>query len=160
MSRIVGPAGDIEVRAAELSDVPAVIRLLQEDRRYTAPADEPAADHESYRAVFRRIAANPDQSLLVAVSNQTVVGTLQVTMIDYMIHRARPVAQVEAVRVSTAWQGRGIGTLLMESAVRLARARGAWRMQLTTHKTRVDAHRFYARLGFEATHEGMKLTLT
>lgn len=148
-----------EVRAAELSDVPAIIDLIKEHRRTPPPVAEPDSGDESYAVAFRHIAANPSQSLLVATVTGRVVGTLQVTMIDYIIHRAQPTALVEAVRVSREFRGKGIGTLLMHSAIRLAKARGAWRVQLTTHKSNSDAHRFYARLGFEATHQGMKLIL-
>ena len=68
-------------------------------------------------------------------------------------------AIVEAVRVDAPLRGRRIGEALMRWAAARARERGCSTLQLTTDKRRTDAHRFYARLGFAASHEGMKLRL-
>lgn len=75
------------------------------------------------------------------------------------MHRGGAVAQIEAVRVAAGLRGQGLGAQLLRWAIEEARSRGCWRVQLTTNKLRKDAHRFYKRLGFQDTHEGMKLPL-
>ncbi len=88
-----------------------------------------------------------------------VIACLQLTVIPGLSRGGMRRALVEAVRVRADLRGQRIGQALMEEAVRRARARNCGLMQLTTDKRRADAHRFYLRLGFEATHEGMKLRL-
>lgn len=53
-------------------------------------------------------------------------------------------------------RGHRIGEALVDWAIDRARDRGCRLIQLTTDRSREDAHRFYARLGFEASHLGMK----
>ena len=68
-------------------------------------------------------------------------------------------AQIEAVRVHAADRNHGLGAALFTWAVDESQRRHCELVQLTTDKSRISAHRFYERLGFTATHEGMKLTL-
>ena len=88
-----------------------------------------------------------------------VVATLQLTFIPGIARRGGTRAQIEAVRVRDDLRGRGIGGALIEWAVEQARQSGCAIVQLTSNKARADAHRFYGRLGFAATHEGFKLRL-
>jgi GNAT superfamily N-acetyltransferase len=145
------------IRRAALADVPRLVDLLIEGA--SRALDEALADDPVYARAFAAIDADPNQLLLVGEQDGEVVATLQVTFLQYLLHRGRKVALVEAVRVAAPLRGLGIGAQLLGAAIDEAKGRGCARVQLTTNKQRLDAHRFYARLGFVASHEGMKLQL-
>ena len=88
-----------------------------------------------------------------------MVGCLQLTYLPGLSQQGAWRAQVEGVRVDGALRGTGIGAQMMTAVMQMARARGCYQMQLTTDKRRLDAHRFYERLGFAKSHEGMKVKL-
>jgi GNAT superfamily N-acetyltransferase len=145
---------DLEIRRATSADVEAVVAMLADDplgARRESPGDP------AYATVFAAIDADPRQYLAVAVSGGEVVGTLQLTFIPGLSRRGATRALIEAVRVRADQRGSGLGRRLAEWAIETARARGAALVQLTTDASREDAHRFYERLGFQATHVGMKL---
>ncbi|MGF6230613.1 ribosomal protein S18 acetylase RimI-like enzyme [Inquilinus ginsengisoli] len=147
---------DVTMRAAEAADLPAILRLLADDplgkNRETA-VDAP------YQAAFAAITADPNQEVMVAELDGRVVGCFQLSFIPGLSRRGAWRAQIESVRIDSALRGRGAGQAMMDWAIARARARGCALVQLTTDKRRPDAHRFYARLGFVASHEGMKLEL-
>jgi GNAT superfamily N-acetyltransferase len=97
--------------------------------------------------------------LMVAELDGEVVGTFQLSVIPHLSHVGRPVAQLESVHVAGARRSRGIGAQMVRWAIDEARRQGCHRLQLTSDRRRVEAHRFYERLGFLATHEGFKLKL-
>ncbi len=147
------------IRRATEDDLPAVVRLLADDplgatREGSA---EPLAD--AYRAAFAAMEAQAGNELLVAVIALEVVGCLQLTVIPGISRLGASRAQIEGVRVATAHRGAGIGEALMQHAIARATQEGCSLVQLTTDVTRADAKRFYERLGFEATHVGLKLRL-
>lgn len=153
------PQADIRVRLARRADVPAIVRLLSDDpigstREQTG---EPLA--QAYWDAFDAIAAQRGNEVLVAEAAGEVAGCLQLTVIPGLSRTGATRGQLEGVRVSARHRGRGIGESLVRAAVERARGHGCRLVQLTTDRTRVDAQRFYERLGFEATHIGMKLTL-
>ena len=150
-------ATELIIRRAIAADVLQLIPLLIEDA--IRVLDEAAPGDPLYAQAFARIDADPNQLLLVGVLGGEVVATLQLTFLQYLMHRGRPVCLVEAVRVARRLRSQGIGAKLMHAAIDAAKDRGCARVQLTTHKQRLDAHRFYERLGFIASHEGMKLPL-
>ncbi|MGW6931858.1 GNAT family N-acetyltransferase [Lentzea sp. NPDC054927] len=114
----------------------------------------------AYLKAFEVIDADPHQYLAVAVSDTAeVVGTLQLTFTSGLSRLGMTRATVEAVRVRSDQRGNRLGEVLMTWAVDTARARGCGLIQLTTDASRTDAHRFYERLGFTASHVGMKLSL-
>jgi GNAT superfamily N-acetyltransferase len=113
----------------------------------------------AYLEAFEVIDADPHQHLAVAVDGDEVVGTLQLTFTTGLSRLGMTRATVEAVRVRSDQRGNGLGEHLVRWAVDEARARGCGMVQLTTDASRVDAHRFYERLGFTASHVGMKLVL-
>ena len=88
-----------------------------------------------------------------------IIGTLQLSFIQYLTYQGGIRAQIEAVRVHQDQRGKGVGQQLFEWAIHRAKERGAHVVQLTTDKRRPEALRFYEKLGFKATHEGMKLHL-
>ncbi|WP_240979761.1 GNAT family N-acetyltransferase [Streptomyces sp. HNM0574] len=117
--------------------------------------DEPAA----YLAAFERIAADPNQHLMVAELDGRTVGTLQLTVIPGLSRQGASRALIEAVRVHADVRAGGLGTRMFEWCVEEARRLGCSVLQLTSDATRIDAHRFYERLGFEASHLGFKMLL-
>ena len=112
-----------------------------------------------YEAAFAAVDADPAHLLVVADDGGTVAGTLQLSFVPGLSRRGTLRAQVEGVQVAAAARGRGLGAAMVRWTVEEARRRGAALVQLTTDKRRSDAHRFYERLGFVASHEGMKLEL-
>lgn len=149
----------IRFRAAFITDLPAIVALLADDKLGAAREDLRDPLPQSYHDAFAAITTDPRQNLIVGEDTGTIVACLQLTFIPGLSHKGAWRAQIESVRVSATCRGRGIGEALMKYALNLARQRGCRTAQLTTDKTRADAHRFYSRLGFIASHEGMKLVL-
>jgi GNAT superfamily N-acetyltransferase len=116
-------------------------------------------DLEPYLTAFERITTDPNQRLVVAVREGRVVGTLQLTIIPGLSRRGATRSIIEAVRIHADERGGGLGTRFIEWAVEESRRLGCQLVQLTSDKSRTDAHRFYERLGFEASHLGFKLSL-
>lgn len=146
----------IVVRRAVVDDVPAIVQLLADDplgRTRESP------DLTPYRRAFARVDADPNQLLVAVVSEDEVVGTLQLTVIAGLSRAGALRGQIEAVRIRSDHRGRGTGAFLVRWAIDEARRRGCAMVQLTTDKSRTDALRFYQRLGFVASHEGLKMTL-
>ena len=148
--------GEVTFRRATAADVPAIVALLADD---VLGAQREQPGDPAYLAAFEAIAADPHQWLVVAQRDGAVVGTLQLTVIPGLSHRGMSRALVEAVRVAASERGSGLGTSLLEWAVERARELGCGLVQLTSNASRTDAHRFYERLGFEASHTGFKLAL-
>jgi GNAT superfamily N-acetyltransferase len=150
----------VALRRAERADVTAIVALIAADQ-LGASRDvvRDATDRAAYEAAFAAIDADPAQLLVVAEAAGRVVGTLQLTVIPGLARRGALRAQIEAVRVADAFRGAGLGSAMLGWAIDEARRRGCALVQLTTDKSRADAHRFYERLGFVASHEGMKLAL-
>ncbi|NJC69528.1 GNAT family N-acetyltransferase [Planosporangium thailandense] len=144
-------------RAAVRADLPAIVALLADD--VLGKARDFAVVDDAYERAFADIDADPRNLLLVAEDAGEVVACLQLTYIPGLGRHGAERALVEAVRVRSDRRGQGIGAKLMAWVIEQARQRGCGLVQLTTDKSRVDAHRFYARLGFVASHVGMKLPL-
>lgn len=147
------------VRRATAADVAPIIELLAADQ-LAATRESSSTDLGPYQQAFAAIDADPAQ-LLVALtaSDGTIAGTMQLTFIPGLSRRGCLRAQIEAVRIHRDHRGSGLGGAMMDWAIGEARRRGCGLVQLTTDKRRTDAHRFYERLGFVASHEGMKLFL-
>jgi len=150
--------GTVFVREATSADVPQIVTLSTEDElRIEGVEVDPS--HDDYQRAFAAIDADANNAIFVAVENEKVVGTFQRTFIQHLTRRGYVACQVESVVVAKAQRGRGIGEAMMRVAIDEAKARGCKRVQLTSQKVRERAHVFYARLGFVASHEGMKLWL-
>ncbi|RLL48330.1 GNAT family N-acetyltransferase [Oceanobacillus piezotolerans] len=113
----------------------------------------------SYIKAFEAITSDPNNELVVAFCDKEVIGVVQITFTPYLTHQGGWRATIEGVRTSASVRGKGIGTELIKWAIQRAEERGCHLIQLTTDKKRPDAIRFYERLGFKATHEGLKLKL-
>ncbi|WP_082403722.1 GNAT family N-acetyltransferase [Saccharothrix sp. NRRL B-16348] len=146
------------IRRATVEDVPAIVALLADDD--LGARRESPDDLAPYLRAFEAIDAAGHEVLAVAEREGEVVGTLQLTVLRGLSRRGAARAQVEAVRVASALRGQGLGERLMRWAIDEARARGCVVVQFTSDKSRVEAHRFYRRLGFAQSHEGFKLTLS
>jgi len=150
---------NIRFRLAKRSDLPSIVRMLADDdlgsrrERYEDPLPE------AYYAAFEQIEHDPNHELIVAERNGEVIGTLQLMCLPALSYQGGLRAQIESVRVDRQFQSQGIGSAMMQWSIQRAKQRGAHLVQLTTHKTREEAHRFYERLGFQGTHLGMKLSL-
>lgn len=147
-------------RKAQRSDVPEIVKLLAEDmlgkvrEQYTDPLPQ------YYYDAFDKIDSNVNEELLVIESTAgEIIGTLQLSFLQHLSYRGRVRAQIESVRIREDSRNAGIGKQMIEWAIRRAKERHAHVVQLASDKKRGDAIRFYERLGFKSTHEGMKLYL-
>jgi GNAT superfamily N-acetyltransferase len=154
--------GPIRLRRAEESDLDSLIALLADDPISAERGDLAAeADRSAYEAAFNAIRRDDANEIIVATTEaEQIVGTLQLTTIPGMARRGSTRLLVEAVRVASSARSLGVGTSMMTWVVReAAPAVGADLVQLTSDAQRVDAHRFYERLGFTGSHVGFKYLL-
>lgn len=156
---LVTPSCSVRLRRASAGDLAALIRLLADDPISAARGDvaDPADEHV-YRAALEGILADPANDLLVADDETgALVATCQLTLIPGMARRGSTRLNVEAVRVAGSRRSSGIGSALMRWITDdAAPGLGASLVQLTSDAARVDAHRFYQRLGFADSHVGFK----
>ncbi|MFJ5077165.1 GNAT family N-acetyltransferase [Streptomyces sp. NPDC088553] len=148
---------DLEIRPATPEDLEAIVAMLADDP--LGAQRESPDDLAPYLVAFERLADDPQQHLVVAVREAKVVGTLQLTIIPGLSRRGATRSIIEGVRIHAEERGSGLGTLLIEWAVEESGRQGCRLVQLTSDVTRTDAHRFYERLGFEASHLGFKKNL-
>ncbi|WP_406200269.1 GNAT family N-acetyltransferase [Streptomyces sp. NBC_01017] len=149
--------GDLEIRAAVADDVPAIVGMLADDP--LGAQRESPDDLAPYLNALERLSADPNQHLVVAVREGRVIGTLQLTIIPGLSRMGATRSIIEGVRIHADERGSGLGTQLIEWAVAESRRQNCRLVQLTTDKSRTDAHRFYERLGFTASHLGFKIQL-
>ncbi|WP_226671946.1 GNAT family N-acetyltransferase [Rossellomorea aquimaris] len=149
----------LHFREATEQDVDVIVEMLADDvlgkqrERYEQPLPQ------SYLQAFQAIDTDPNNELVVACDGEKVVGVQQITFTPYLTHQGGWRATIEGVRTSASVRGEGVGTKMIQWAIARAEERGCHLIQLTTDKQRPDALRFYERLGFRATHEGLKLKL-
>jgi GNAT superfamily N-acetyltransferase len=149
----------LTIRRARQADLPRIVELLSQlslgDDRDPPTLPLP----EGYRVAFRQIEADPRQQLLVAEVDGQVVGTATLGIVPNLSYRGRPWAFVESIVIDHPARGRGYGEALLRYAIEEARRAGCYKVSLTSNKRRSEAHRFYEKLGFVATHEGFRLQL-
>ncbi|MGW1718371.1 N-acetyltransferase family protein [Streptomyces sp. NPDC002156] len=149
--------GDLEIRPVTAEDIPAVVGMLADDP--LGAQRESPDDLTPYYIALNRLAADPNQHLVVAVREGQVVGTLQLTIVPGLSRKGATRSIIEGVRVHAAERGSGLGTQLIEWAIDTSRRENCQLVQLTSDATRTEAHRFYERLGFTPSHVGFKLQL-
>jgi ribosomal protein S18 acetylase RimI-like enzyme len=162
MTRTSVSAAEITIRRARAEDVARIVELMMLGApTQTLTPEEIAAEarHPAYAEAFAEIAASRDSALCVAERAGQVIGTFQITLIPGLIARGRKRAKIESVHVSPESRGLGIGALMIRHALAFAEEKGAGLVELTSNKSRVDAHRFYRKLGFDQSHEGFKKPL-
>ncbi len=146
-------------RLATRADLSSIVRMLADDElgsqreRYQDPLPD------SYFKAYEKIDSDPNHELIIAELDGDVVGTLHLMFLPSISFQGGLRAQVESVRVDVEYRSKGIGSKLMKWTIERAKDRGAHVVQLTTHRSREEAHRFYERLGFKGSHLGMKLSL-
>jgi GNAT superfamily N-acetyltransferase len=149
----------VTLRRARREDVRAIVEMLADDALGGSREDTSDPLPQAYYDAYEEMARDPNNRLLIAEKDGAIVGTLQVTFIRGLSRQGMRRALIEAVRVASGHRGEGIGEQIVRAVIDLARSEGCAMVQLTTDKSRKDAHRFYERLGFVASHEGMKLML-
>ena len=150
---------NVRFRLAKREDLPSVVRMLADDELGSQREHYEEPLPESYYSAFEQIERDPNHELIVAEKDGEVIGTLHLMFLPSISFQGGLRAQIESVRVDKRFQNQGIGSAMMQWSMRRAKERGAHTVQLTTHKARHEAHRFYERLGFTGTHLGMKLSL-
>jgi GNAT superfamily N-acetyltransferase len=145
-------------RKALLSDLTDIIGMLANDA--LGALREDLQHSERYEQAYQIINRDPNQELMVVENDAgEIVGTFHLTFIQYLTHQGSIRAQIESVRVREDHRGKGIGEKMFQWAINRAKEKGAHVVQLTSDKKRPDAIRFYEKLGFIASHEGMKLSI-
>jgi len=149
----------LTIRRATEADLPRIVELLSQlslgdDRDSPAEPVPPG-----YRTAFHQIEADPRQQLLVLEAGGRVVGTAALGIVPNLSYRGRPWAFVESIVVDRPERGNGYGEALLRYAIDEARRAGCYKVSLTSNKRRSEAHRFYQKLGFSASHEGFRLLL-
>jgi GNAT superfamily N-acetyltransferase len=153
----------IAFRDATPADLPAIVAMLADDQLGARREDASLPLDPGYLAAFASITTSPNDRLIVAVETQEavedIVGTMQLSFLPGLSSKGAWRGQIEAVRIRADRRGTGLGAVMMAWVVEQYRARGCKSIQLTTNKSRKDAHRFYERLGFLPSHEGYKRVL-
>lgn len=148
----------MKFREATGKDITAIVAMLADDELGMQREDFRDPLPKAYLQAFEKIKVDKNQELIV-VENESaeIIGTLQLSFIQYLTYQGGIRAQIEAVRIRKDKRGLGIGKTMFEWAINRAKERKAHLLQLTTDKKRPHAIRFYEDLGFRATHEGMKM---
>ncbi len=150
---------ELEFRTAIEHDLEKIVAMLADDvlgskrERFEKPLPD------CYTDAFHAIDKDPNNELIVACLRDEVVGVIQITYTPHIARQGGWRATIEGVRTSSATRGKGLGSQLIQYAVERAKERGCQLVQLTSDKERKDAIRFYEKLGFKASHEGLKLQL-
>lgn len=151
----------LRFRPAVEADIPSILNLISQGRPQGVSRPPEDASPEIYRTAFKRIETDPNHLLIVGEipDHDHAVCTMQLIFIQTLGSRATLRIEMESVHVHPDLRSQGIGSLMLDHAVREAHARNVQMIQLTSHKARPDAHRFYERYGFVRSHEGFKLQL-
>ncbi|WP_288428843.1 GNAT family N-acetyltransferase [uncultured Agrobacterium sp.] len=150
---------NLVIREAREEDVPALAALFAADEIGGHGDTTDEATLPDYLAAFRAIAMSPNETLYVAELDGTVVGTFQTAVLTKLVGRGAVSMVIEAVQTREDMRGRGIGAIMIRYCIEEARKRGLSTVQLTSNAARIDAHRFYERLGFEKRHFGFRMKL-
>jgi len=149
----------LRMRDATIDDLPAIVAMLADDIKGATRENPSLPLDAGYLAAFDAISADPKMRLVVAERDGRIVGTVQVAILPGLSRKGASRGYLEAVRIAGDLRGHGLGAELVTWAVEQCRAAGCGMVQLTTQRDRIDAHRFYERLGWERSHLGYKLHL-
>ena len=151
--------GKIIFRKAKKGDLFEILKLYHDDQLGAKRETLKLPLKAGYLTAFEIIDRHPYHEIIVAELNNEIIGTCQISFLRYLTYEGGERAQIEAVRIKSAFRGKGIGTKMIEDMIKRAKKRGCHLVQLTSNKKRKEAKRFYEALGFVATHEGFKLHL-
>ena len=148
----------MNIRRAKRDDVPEIVKMLVSDKLGKLREDYQDPLPVKYYQAFDNIDSDVNQELIVIENEENaIIGTLQLTFVQYLTYQGGMRAQIEAVRIREDYRGQGIGEALFKWAINKSKEKGVHLVQLTTDKKRQEALGFYEKLGFTASHEGMKL---
>jgi GNAT superfamily N-acetyltransferase len=150
---------DVRFRLAERRDLPAIVGLLADDGLGAAREVLGPPLPDSYFRAFDAMARESGNEIIVGEQETRIIACLQLVITHGLSRQGQARATLEAVRVASDLRGQGIGKQIVTVAMERARTKGASIVQLTSDKSRTDAHRFYEQLGFKASHVGMKRML-
>ncbi len=146
-------------RKAKIADLPRLVDLLLEDELGASRESKSSALDENYTNAFYKIDSDPNQYLMVVENGDEIIGTCHLTIMPSLTFIGSTRMQIEAVRVEGKYRGQNIGSWMFNQAISYAKDIDVSIIQLTTNKKRPKSKHFYEKLGFEASHEGMKLYL-
>lgn len=150
---------DVIFRSAAATDLAVIVPMIAADSIAAKREGAGDAGNPKISQAFETIAADPNNDLIVAERDGTVIGVMQLTFIPGLTYEGGTRAQIEGVRIAATERGAGIGRRMIEHAIAKARDRGCALVQLTTDKRRDEAAAFYVDLGFTPSHIGMKMWL-
>ena len=147
----------ISLRPTRRDDVAAIIAMLADDHlgRARERLEQPLPT--LYYDAFERVTSDQNIHLMVAEEGGKVVGCVQLCILPGLSSQGASRGLIEDVCVACDRRSRGIGEKLVQWALEEARGKGCKLVELLTHHTRVDAQRFYERLGFSRSHVGMTI---
>ncbi|MBP6986067.1 MAG: GNAT family N-acetyltransferase [Alphaproteobacteria bacterium] len=144
-------------RKAVGEDLKSIIKLLQDDPLGQTREVYDQDISPCYYDAFKKIDSDPNQHLMVVEINNEIIGTCHLTIVPSLTYKGSSRLQIEAVRVSKQHRKKGIGTWMINEAIKYADTQSVSIIQHSMNKQRMDTIKFYEGLGFKATHEGMKL---
>ena len=148
----------MKFRKATKNDVIVIVEMIADDELGKQRENFKIPLPSEYLKAFEKINSDENQELIVVENEDSeIIGTLQLSFIQYLTYRGGIRAQIEAVRIRKDKRGLGIGKIMFEWVINRAKARKAHLLQLTTDKKRPKAINFYEELGFKKSHEGMKM---
>jgi N-acetylglutamate synthase-like GNAT family acetyltransferase len=145
------------IRQAKKEDLPSIIQMLSEDAY--SDIKEDLDNLKTYQKFFEVIEQDPNAEMWVIEKDLQIIGCAQVNYLTYLLYQGSKRAQIEAVRIHKDFRSKGLGALLINHIIKLAKEQGCSIVQLTTNKQRSRAIKFYEKLGFKPSHEGMKYKL-
>ena len=151
----------MKFRQAKLQDLDYLINLLHNDDLGKNRESVDKNSLLSYQSALESILEDPNAQLILGIDEDKdkIIAMAQVDFLTYLTYQGGMRAQIEGVRVDETYRGQGLGKQLINHIVDVARNKGCHMVQLTTNKLRPNAIKFYEAIGFESTHEGMKLNL-
>ncbi len=150
---------DFNIRKARYEDVASIVKLLAHDSLGKQRESYQAPLPQNYYAAFSEIDSDTNNYLIVIEDKNKIIGTAQLTILTHLTYQGGKRGQIEGVRIDEKYRAQGIGKLMIKWAINKSRELGCHLVQLTTDKKRCETIEFYKKLGFVASHEGMKLHL-
>ncbi len=147
----------LSFRQAQECDLPKIVAMLTND--IAGKDREDVNNFSAYLQAFHQISGDKNNFLAVVQLAEEIIATCHLTIMPSLTMQGSKRMNIEAVRVDSKFRSQGIGAWMMQKAIEFAQDNEVKIVQLTTNKLRLDAHRFYERLGFKTSHEGMKMVL-
>lgn len=149
----------LSFREATIDDLPTLVEMLADDTLGATREDASQPLKPAYIDAFNAIKTDPNNRLILAIKNDSIVGMMQLTFIPYLTYQGAWRCLIEGVRINSNFRGDGYGTAMIEYAIQQAKEHHCLLVQLTSDKQRPEAIKFYEKLGFLASHEGFKYLL-